>query len=157
MLLLLSQSLFAQQPEWFTKIRSIGLLKNNRQDIIKLFGRTEDSKQHYYFDSYDLKEGEMDVEYSRGLCGEDNKIGWNVPEFTVTRIFFFPKQPVTPKQLKLKLKNFRKKEVFDSPRNFHYESDDVGIYFNVNRNGKISSLEFRPTGKFDSLFCSQQV
>lgn len=152
-LILMTGSVSAQQPDWFKKIRAIKLLEASRADVIKLFGESKDDINDYN-PQYQLIEGEMNIEYSRGLCGPDNKIGWNVPEYTVTRIFFFPSIRIKPNSLRLKLTEFRKYEVSDSPGFFVYESDKLGLYFNVKKDGSISSFEFRPSDKYNNLFCS---
>lgn len=154
LMLTLSYSIFAQEYEWFRKIKSIIVISSTREDVIKVFGQPKDVTRKYNV-SYNLTEGKMDVEYSTGLCGLNKKKGWNVPEFTVTRIFFFPSKPFIPKELGVDLTEFRKYEVSDVPGSFEYENEEIGIDYSVTTKGKIEGIEFYPPSKYDYLYCKE--
>ena len=146
-------SVSAQESEVLSKLKKINLLKSTRDDIIRVFGEPEIST-YPYFKSYSLKDGKVDIEYSTGLCGNKNKDGWNVPEFTVTRIFFDFKKPPNPKKyLNIHSKDFRKYPIKDVPGAFIYENEKIGIDYSITRKGKIESVTFYPAQKYDHLYC----
>lgn len=145
---------YAQEPDWFRKIKSIDVLISTRKDIIKLFEEPKNSN-YPYFESYQLKEGKMNVEYSKGFCNGEKKDAWNVTEFTVTRIFFTPNRPVTPEMLGINPTEFHKYEIEDVPGAFEYENDETGIDFTLKTTGKIEIIVFNPQKKYDNLYCNR--
>lgn len=155
LILTLNCSVFAQEPEWFKNIKNIVVMSSTREDVTKLFGQPENSNSQY-FKYYDLKEGKLSVEYSRGLCSDEKKEGWNVPEFTVTRIFFDFYKPVNSKKLPIDSTGFRKYPIKDVSGAFIYESDEKGIDYSVTSEGKIESITFYPSNKYDHLFCEKE-
>ncbi len=127
-------------------------MSSTRDDVIRIFGQPKDSTFQYY-KSYDLKEGKVEIEYSRGLCGDKKKEGWNVPEFTVTRIFFNFTKPINPKNFPISSTEFRKYPISDVPDAFTFENEEEGINYFMTSTGKIADIEFYPSNKYDYLFC----
>lgn len=96
---------FAQEVEMFKKLSAISVMTSTRADIINLLGEPADS-QSPYFVEYELKEGSIDIEYSQGRCSNERKSGWDVSEFTVTRVFLLLIGQTDPKSCRLAQLNF---------------------------------------------------
>lgn len=150
-----SLSGFAQEPEWLVKIRKVVLLTSTREDVAKIFGKPYQSINPYFV-FYKTKDGKITIEYSRGLCSNKEEEGWNVPEFTVTRIFLDFKEPQSFNTFPIKIDEFYKHPVSDVPDAFSYENDESGISYPVTPKGIIKDIEFYPSSKFDYLHCSEQ-
>ena len=150
--LICNSTVSAQEPEWFKSIKSIKLLSATKQDIIRLFGEPEPST-YPYFKTYKLKDGNIDVEYSKGFCSIGDKEGWNVPELTVTRIFITPAKGLTPQQLGFRTKEFIKHEIEDVPGAYTFENEKDGINFSVRRTGTVEAISLYPGQGYRDLFC----
>lgn len=155
--LLLTNIALAKEPDWLKKLKSIEPLFSTREDVIKVFGQNLDNEKDY-LEYYELDGGRMSVQYSTGRCirkvedGAEKIYGWNVPEWTVIDMNFTLKRRVNPKKLNLKYSDFRSYEVNDVPGAMVYENDGLGFDFSVYK-GKISDITFRPSNKYDYLYC----
>ena len=152
--LILNCTSFAQNYDWFERIKTIEILKSNRQDVNRIFGQPK-NPTYQYNNIYQLKEGKLDVEYSVGLCNSERKLGWNVPEFTVTRFFFTPNKPISPQKVGISLVGFQKHEIYDVTGAFLYSNEKKGINLSLKANGKIEIIEFYPQKKYDNLYCKE--
>lgn len=146
----------AQTIKVIEKIKTLKILSSTRDDLRKAFGEAKDN-DYPYTESFYLKEGKITADYSVGLCGENNKIGWHVPEWTITRIWFDPEKPLDPQQLKIDFTGFKKTEVFDVPGAFEYEDKKSGIGYSVTRQGKIEFISFDPPTEFNYLDCESMI
>src|SRR5882672_2687108 len=97
--LLLTKLHVVNDQDW----RKIVPLKSTRADVERMLGSTKGA----YFAIYQLKEGNIFIEYSSGPCRPERKGGWNVPEDVVIRVSFSPKHKKKIADLKLDLKKFR--------------------------------------------------
>jgi hypothetical protein len=153
LILVFSCSIFAQGPVWFKNIKKIKIFQSTREDVARIFGQPKNPINQYN-NIYELKEGELDVEYSRGLCSSEKREGWNVPEFVITRIFFTPNKQINHKKLLVGSNGFHKYEIRDVPGAFIYENDEKGIRYSITSKGKIEAITFYPPSKYDYLFCN---
>jgi hypothetical protein len=87
------------------------------------------------------------------LCGENNKTGWHVPEWTITNIWFEPEKPFNPQKLKINFAEFKKTSIYDVPGAFENEDEKSGVSFFVTPKGKIELIDFSPTSEFNYLDC----
>lgn len=146
-------SLTAQEAiPLFDKLKDLKLLRSTRADVVRILGTPSGSSSEY-LPKYRLAEGAVSVEYSRGLCASVKNGGWDVAAFTLTRIFFEPSKPLTPKQLGFHLSSFIKNEIDDVPGAFSYENERMGINFTLKRSGHVESIEIYPTPEHDELAC----
>lgn len=146
---------FGQTPEWLEKLKDIALMTSTRSDIERVFGYPENpSLKHNSV--YRLKEGKLDIEYSRGKCSENEMKGWDVSELTVTRMFFFPKIALVLTDLGLNFTGFRKFPSTDVPGAFGYRNEEAGIDIDVTSKGKIEAIEFYPGKRYEDLYCKKK-
>jgi hypothetical protein len=146
---------FAQKPEWFKSLESVRLLQSTRLEIENTFGAP--ANPTYVYDRiYKLREGKLSIEYSQGLCSEAKVKGWDVPALTVTRLFFFPRVPISLEDLKMDFTDFQKSESRDVPGAYGYSNAEWGIDVNVGRKGKIESIGFYPSTKYDHVRCETE-
>lgn len=167
-MIILTESVFAKDPVWFNKMKQIRLLKDNRENIIKLLGNPVDNDTDDYLWYYDFKDGRMSLTFETGICSEnkddDGKpIGWKVPEWTVVEVSFSPDKNFSTKKLNINLSGFTKKPIEASPNLppndnnrapflFEYKNDDLGMYL-FEEFGKISEIRFYPSHKYNELRC----
>lgn len=144
----ISVSVLGQTTGTFSRIREIKLLKTERTQIELLFG-AETTGLGRDWTEYARIDGRVTFHFSPAPCGKENRDGWNVPKGTVTRIFFEPKDGVTPEKLGIDLKNFRKLEVSDAPRQYSYENPKTGMDVGVSADGTVSIVEFYPAIDLD--------
>src|SRR5687767_3401542 len=81
--LMLTDWHFVNDQDW----RLIVPLKSTRGDVERLLGPTKEA----YFAIYQLKKGNLFIEYSSGPCRPDREGGWNVPAHMVISVKFSPK------------------------------------------------------------------
>lgn len=101
---------------------------------------------------YQLKEGNLFIEYSSGLCRPERKGGWNVPENVVVSISFSPKHKKRIASLKLDPKKFRKEIGQHVGGVIYYINDDEEITYEV-QSGKVTAIEYGPGKRYDHLYC----
>lgn len=132
--------------------RRITVMKSTREDVERIFGKAMD--QGYYTSTYLLAEGNLSVEYSIGNC--KSKIGWNVPEWTVIKIYYELKTDIsyTPSDLSIDLNTFDKVGAQQcTPEAQVYIDERNGIECVVVNNKTLLSIAYSPPPQFDSLRC----
>lgn len=144
----ISVSVFGQTTGTFSRIREIKLLKTERTEIESLF-RAETTGLGRDWTEYARIDGRVTFHFSPAPCSKEKRDGWDVPKGTVTRIFFEPKDGVTPEKLGIDLKNFRKYEVSDAPGQYSYENPKTGMDVGVSADGTVSIVEFYPAIDLD--------
>lgn len=154
-LFVLNLGALAQKPEWLKNLESIRLLESTRLEIENTFGPPTNPSYKYH-SVYKLGEGRLSIEYSQGRCNEAKVKGWDVPELTVTRLFFFPRVSIRLEDLKMDFNGFQKSGPRDVPGAYGYGNDELGIDIDVNRKGEIEAIEFFPSKKYDKLRCGTE-
>lgn len=86
------------------------------------------------------------------MCSLKNG-GWDVAAFTLTRIFFEPSKPLTPKQLGFHLSSFIKNEIDDVPERSPMRMSEWASTSPLKRSGHVESIEIYPTPEHDELAC----
>lgn len=144
----------AQIPDWYLKAKKIEILKNTREDVIKIFGETTGGVNKYHA-SYKYEDYIIYVHYSPGLCEVTKKEGWNVPEFTVTSIFVSLYKNINYRKLNIKLKKLHREEIYDVPNAYVYYDYENGESYGIDSKGLLESVSFDPGQKNDYLFCEK--
>ena len=149
---------FAQEPEWFQKVKQLRLLSSTYEDAVRILGTPSDGTSERELSEYfDLKEGRVFVAFENGKCVisslSGKPTGWLVPAWTVVTVGFEPAVPMTKKDLPFKIKGFRKYESSDVRGAFSYENERDGLSFFVKRNGNIEDVSFNPPSSMDHLLC----
>jgi len=137
----------ARAQEW----RNIVPLQSTREDVERLFGPAEKS----YGVVYELKAGNLSVEYSTGFCGGDKQRGWNVPEDVVISYLFSPKVKQRPADIKLDLKKFKKVKDLHVGGVYYYRNVEEGITYTI-QGGKVDYVEYYPPARFRYLICGDE-
>jgi hypothetical protein len=141
----------AQEPDWYCQLKKIEPLKSTRDDVDKIFGGGNlDSSDH--FPSYNTSFGKVTIEYSKGLCKEGAN-GWNVPEFTVTRVFVDFNPPLERRKFRFGTTGFKKSKILDSVNAYSFENDKLGVSYVLKTNGRIEGVDFYPPMIKDALRC----
>ena len=128
--------------------KKIELLKSTRADVEALLGQASGD----YFAQYDLKEGNLFIEYSSGPCRSDRKGGWNVPENVVVKISFVPRQKRKVAELKLESKKFRRVVDQHVLGVIYYVNDEDGVSYEI-QEGKVEAVNYDPPKRYDNLYC----
>lgn len=131
------------------KIRQIKVLESTLQDAENLFGKSDEKnfQKVYYYEQ--IKEGNLILGYSSGNCSSRQNEGWNVPENTIIRILFYPAKKKSFSALGIDKKKLKK--VYDESYQI-YSNEDEGVTYEV-QSGKVKSIEYNPTSKYDYLKC----
>jgi hypothetical protein len=128
-------------PNW----RQIVPGRTTRAEVEELLGPSRES----YSASYNVKEGNIFIAYSTGLCGPEKNGGWNVPKNTVVAVTFNPKEKRSIAELRLEKKRLRKvvdKHVLGIT---YYVNDRNSITYEVQK-GKVEAITYEPPMK---LYC----
>ena len=144
----------AQTPEWYLQAKKIKILKSTREDVVKVFGKPNDTDSKYLA-SYKYDDYSISVYYSRGLCETTKEEGWNVPELTVTKIFVSLYKKIDYRKLNLKLKRLYRKEIYDVPNAYIYYNYEKGEAYSVDSKGILESVSLKPEQKSSYLFCEK--
>lgn len=155
---ILVTNLFASntKPKWFSKLRQIELLVTTRQEIEKLFNYPEvvnafegESSKRV---KYRLKEGELFISYSQGICSKTNKDGYDVEKDVVINFSMYLENEVRISKLNLDLSNFKKTAISDLVGVFTYRNEDLGEDYS-GTSQKIKEITFFPTKEQEKLNC----
>ncbi|MFL6257524.1 MAG: hypothetical protein ACJ74T_21165 [Pyrinomonadaceae bacterium] len=133
----------ARAQEW----RAIVPLQSTRADVERLLGPAADS----YGVVYELKAGNLSVEYSTGFCAGEKQQGWNVPEDVVISYLFSPKVKQRPADLRLDPKKFRKVKDEHVGGDYYVNAED-GITYAI-QGGVVDYVEYYPAARFRHLVC----
>jgi hypothetical protein len=138
-----------QEADW-TQLK---VLQSTRADVEKILGQPYEKANNPFFGSYRAKGGNVFIQYSMGLCKPNYRGGWNVESQTVIDMAFFYYIEPTLKSLKLDKKKYKKVIEGDVLDIFTYKNDEDGIKYIVQK-GKVETIVYYPTKKFDWLQCS---
>jgi hypothetical protein len=130
------------------------VLSSDRKDVVDLYGIPAESDFPYMV-KYLAPHVRMTIHYSRGTCESTRqKDGWDVPEFTVTRIFLFLQVPKGRKALPFSTKSgFRRYRIPGSVNAWAYENDQLGRIFVLNSKGLLESISFYPSDAENGKYC----
>lgn len=133
-------------------------LKSTRADVEKILGKPEPMSIAKYATGYRVKDGEVFVLYSTGLCNIDPAHGWNIPELTVINVDFSPDYPNPYKFSDLKIDRY-KFEMHPDPGSLHlvsYTNEKDGVVLTVDTSSDtIRTFSYFPESKYDCLKCAK--
>lgn len=132
------------------KWRDIVLLKSTRADVERLLGSNEKSAGVVY----ELKDENVSVVYSSGLCTPEKPRGWNVPRDTVVSFAVAPRVKPRFADMKLNLHNFKRTE--EPGNTVHYSNKETGVSFDV-EDGYLIITYYNPPVKLSHLYCGELV
>jgi|GEM_PF-3520145 len=151
-----------QQEKMFVKERdkwkSIILLQSTKAEIENLLGKPKKNVKEYYLSSlFNVGNGEIKVNYSRGFCTSNQDGGWNVADDVVTSMIFFP-DDTFPKfnELKIDRRKYRKVEGSGSIRlgnPDYYQNSEEGITYTVEKE-RVQAIQYFPAKNYRHLKCS---
>lgn len=134
-------------------MKKIVPLKSTQNDVTKLFGSPSEFADSYS-PVYTIREGEFLIRYSKGFCQQNLQSLFNIAEYTVTEITFFPKKPFKPSEYGINLKGFNVIPSEDVPKAAEYDNSELGINYFITSKGTIESVIFFAPDKYDNLRCS---
>lgn len=139
--------------------REIQLLRSKPADVEKLLGQP--SRSSGYVRLYSLQNYELWINYypfdhcrpSYGKIGE-----WNIPEWTVTEVFYVPAGAVAFSSLKVNTKEFRKAhESPHVPDMISYVNDREGVDYTLDSDGQtLHSIRYFPSLRYQRLRCEDK-
>ena len=153
-ILFCNSAVSAQMPIWYSQIKQIKVLKDAREDVIKIFGEPNNSNSKYDA-SYKYEDYRLDIEFSHGLCETTKEEGWNIPEFVVTDIFVQLYKKINYRKLNLKLKKLDREEIFDVPKSYVYHDYEKGESYSIDSKGILDSVSLEPKKEENYLFCEK--
>lgn len=142
--------------EYWLKIKP---LESTRQDVEMVFseGRTGINNKHSVF--YRTAYGGVNVSYSLGDCTNGIIKEWNVPEWTVTRVFYNIED--TPPKLGSLLKDlgiYKTGIAGDVLSQVLYYNDEKGIYINYSKNTRrVIEIVIEPTLKQEQEYSCDSI
>jgi len=151
----------AQQSHWFEEIREVSLLHSTYQDIIRIYDL--ESKVHgdqgafqRYLWQIDSADGSTQVLFKDGVpCVDGSTImpGWNVAEWTVVGVDFYPnwKKQITFDQLPFRMLTF--KDFTESDNHFRYWDSDQGISVELDAKKRVRAVHFFPSDSLSFMRC----
>ena len=145
---------YSQKPQWLQKMEKIIPLKSTQNDVIKLFGFPSQSEDNYS-PRYGIKEGKLLIRYSQGYCQQNPQSAFNVTQYTVIEITFFPKKLLKPNKYGINLKGFKVTPSEDVPKAAAYDNNELGISYFLTSKGTIESVIFFVPDKYQNLQCPE--
>lgn len=141
----------ATDPEWLGKMKTVKLLSDSYEDVLKIFGNpVDDTTERELSEYFDFKDGRLWVLFESGNCVSAH---WKVPAYTVSELGFSPEEWINPRVLGIKsFEGFSSNPIHEGREGYEYVSDQLGLTYIVNR-GKIQNVIFRPSNKHDHLLC----
>lgn len=155
LLMIMGTDALAKEPSWLREIKTIVPFEWTRDDVVRRFGQPSRSIDPY-FNEYSLEEGTLFVYYSRGLCSQNPKAQFDVPEFVVTTVEFELKKPRKPKRLGINFVGFEVSHPFDSPNATFFAHESLGITYFVNSRGLIEEVAIHISSNSDVRECRQK-
>lgn len=153
--LILSTSAYAQEPDWYKKLRLIKPLESTSGDVERVFGnikpKSSFTNETGSMASYDISEGRFYVYYAAGQCSSTWKGDYNVDKGKVVEISFYNSKLVKLSNFNLNLGDFIREMENDNPT-LHYRNDELGIDYSTER-GKVKGVDIFPSSKFNHLKC----
>ncbi|MBK8810884.1 MAG: hypothetical protein IPN69_09165 [Acidobacteria bacterium] len=155
LLMTIGAAAWAKEPVWLREIKTIVPFKSTRDDVVRRFGQPSWSADPH-FNEYILQRGTLSVFYSRGLCSQNPKAQFDVPEFVVVTIEFELKKPRKPKHLGINLTGLEASHPFDGPKATFYSNKNPGITYFVNSRGLLESVSFHISSGSDVRACKRE-
>lgn len=122
-------------------------LINTRQDVEQILsdGKAGINNKHSIF--YKTQYGGINVSYSLGDCTNGVVKEWNVPEWTVTRVFYNTEDdPPKLKSLLKDLGDYKTRIAGDVLSQIEYYNEEKGIYINYSKNThRVIEIVVEPT------------
>jgi hypothetical protein len=144
----------AQNLPWLEKMKRIEVLKSSETDVEKIFGKP--TERFSIFGDYELADGRLSFQYSRGKCSIDEDSEYDVEKGTIVKIHFQTGKMIKFKSLKLNLAGFKKRYSSDATDTFTYENAALGISYVVS-NGWLNSIFIEPSRNYAYLACTVQT
>jgi hypothetical protein len=118
----------AQEPEWLMKLKSVNILRDNRDHIRGIFGKPFLIEEERDF--FNLSEGKLVVVYSLGECSPKDLWGkWQVSKDTVIELDFDVNEDINFSSLNLNLTSFKKVIPNDTPDLTIFSNKKLGIKY----------------------------
>lgn len=155
-----------KEPNLYRNLQKIKVFESTRKDVEKLFkyitfkevrnynldSYNEEEKEQlkknplgYYSVYYELKDGRLNVTYSKDRCSENNKQGYDLKEDTVINIYLLFDEDIKLSEFDFDLTNFKKdKPDADLPLAITYTDKNSGIEL-FGGEEAISGIEINPT------------
>lgn len=139
-----------QDQRW----KDIVVLRSTRSDVEKIMGK---AAERAHIANYPLKDGNLQIEYSDGLCEPGQYRAWKVAEGTVIEIVYTPfENPIKFSSFNLDLTKFRiARESPDVPDMITYIKDDEGIAYTVEPDGTLHDITYFPPSRYENIRCSK--
>lgn len=149
-IILLAFSVDCQTNSW----EGITPLKSTRSDVEKLLGSPTPLSVAKYAAGYRGNEGKVNVLYSTGLCNVNPDHGWNVTEFTVISISYYPDHPPRLADLKIDRSKFERRPDPATLGSDFYTNEVDGIALTVDTSDNtVTRFQYFPASKDDYLMC----
>jgi hypothetical protein len=137
---------FLQADEW----RRIIPLRSTREDVERILGPATGNCQ-CIFESVGAN---VQVQFSKGTCGEGESAGWTVrPGTVISFTVYFKKRPPLS-ELKIDWKNYKKTEDPELPDIFYFVNKEEGIIISVDDN-RVMEYQIVPTEKDGGMRCPE--
>jgi hypothetical protein len=143
-------TIFAQNGDW----KQIVIGQSTKEDAERSLGKTRpDLRSDSIVAFFKVSDGNLTITYSTGFCGPNQEGGWNLEKGIIDQITYYPY--IYPKLKKFKLDKTKYKKVIEGDVTdiFTYISKEDGIKYLV-RHGKIETIVYFPSEKFDNIRCS---
>jgi hypothetical protein len=155
LLIFLSVNLsYSQESKWLQDMKKIVPLRTTQKGVIKLLGLPSESGDSYS-PRYIMKDGKFLIRYSHGFCQQNPLSVFDVAEYTVIEITFFPKKPFKPSKYKINLDGFKKTPSEDVPKAAEYDNDELGVSYFVTSKGTIEYMTFFVPDNYQNLQCPE--
>lgn len=130
-------------------------MTSTRADVIKEFGQPTQVTNPFY-ETYELGDATVIVEYSRGRCSESPLSKWDVAAYTVISSYSRFHRSIRLDDLRIDTSRLRKQPISDVPGAYTLESDSDGISIAVSRTGDVESIERTPDQSSNALVCHRK-
>ena len=153
--LILSTSAYAQEPDWYKKLKLIKPLESTSEDVERVFGNIKPqsgfSNEKGSMAYYEILGGHFYVDYSSGQCSSSWKGDYNVDKGKVVEISFYASKLSRLANFNLNLGDFITEKENDNST-LHYINNELGIDYSTER-GKVKGVHLFPIVKYDYLKC----
>jgi hypothetical protein len=149
-------SAYSKPPIWFSNLKQIRLFETTKEEVEKLFSYP---KITYKFAGetglsveYELKEGQLTIEYSSEKCSEGSSYGYNVAKDIVTDVYMELDDPADISKFGFDLSKFHKEEVSDVKGLFTYSNEDSSEIITASSK-ELHNITFSPSKEQEKLAC----
>ena len=158
-LTLLTGNVFSQDKLMLQDFLKVKLFVSNRDDLKELYGEGI-LFGNKYIPTYETDFGYASVTYSSGDCQNPNGKIWNIPEWTVTQVFYEIEEEVEIdlKGVLKEMKPYKKRKKGDVLNHVYYESEEKGIEIIYDTNlKKIIDVIIAPTKSQIKEFSCKEI